>query len=174
MILRVENCWGMEALANVADKKGAGELSDATTNRRDFCGDQWTIEGSSGDLYEGDAAKPGIYQGILSKSHLGLSWRKLIPRYSCQDIAFPSSLSWRTSYFWMVSIWNSSFLDFCLIGIFPSFFFFFGVSEFSHIPILSAEPPGSQVSREELLMDIADSEGPKLAGTKVPVLSMNR
>lgn len=60
-----------------------------------------------------------------------------------------------------------------MIGIFPSFFFFV-VSEFSHIPILSAEPPGSQVSREELLMDIADSEGPKLAGTKVPVLSMNR
>ena len=49
-------------------------------------------------------------------------------------MAFPSSLSWRNSYFWMVSIWSSSFLDFCLIGIFPSFFFFccFGVFPYSH------------------------------------------
>jgi hypothetical protein len=69
-------------------------------------------------------------------------------------------------------------LEFILPGLLFDWHFsivlFFVVSEFSHIPILSAEPPGSQVSREELLMDIADSEGPKLAGTKVPVLSMNR
>ena len=81
MILRVENCWGMEALANVAAKKGAGELSDATTEESQrFFGDQWTIKGSLGDLYEGDTAKPGIYQGILSKSHLRFVMEEINPK----------------------------------------------------------------------------------------------
>ena len=60
----------MEALANVAAKKGAGELSDATTEESQrFFGDQWTIKGSS-----------GIYQGILSKSHLRFVMEEINPK----------------------------------------------------------------------------------------------
>ena len=59
-------------------------------------------------------------------------------------MAFPSSLSWRNSYFWMVSIWSSSFLDFCLIGIFPSFFFFL---LFRSFPIFPSSAPSRLVLR---------------------------
>ena len=58
-------------------------------------------------------------------------------------MAFPSSLSWRNSYFWMVSIWSSSFLDFCLIGIFPSFFFLL----FRSFPIFPSSAPSRLVLR---------------------------